>query len=90
MILSNILTLLISRTKFLGMLIHILYLQTQEEWQYVFLITAGVYLVGGIMYGLLASGERQDWSRIPGEHDEFNFATVGSSNLTLFPYNGIL
>jgi hypothetical protein len=43
----------------------------------VFLITAGIYLVGAILYGLLASGERQDWSRIPGEHDEFNFdATI--------------
>ena len=41
--------------------------QTHAEWQYVFLITAGVYLCGAIVYGLLASGERQDWSRIEGE-----------------------
>ena len=28
------------------------------------------------MYGLLASGERQDWSRIPGENDEYSYAQV--------------
>lgn len=42
--------------------------KTIDEWQYVFLITAAVYLIGAIFYGLLASGERQDWSRI--EPDE--------------------
>jgi ACS family sodium-dependent inorganic phosphate cotransporter len=43
--------------------------RTEEEWQYVFLITACVYLLGAIFYGLMASGRRQDWSRIPGEGD---------------------
>ena len=33
----------------------------------MFLITASVYLCGAIAYGLMASGERQDWSRIEGE-----------------------
>ena len=42
-------------------------LKTHAEWQYVFLITASVYLCGAIAYGLMASGERQDWSRIEGE-----------------------
>ncbi len=37
--------------------------QTTEEWQYVFLITASVYLAGAIAYGLMASGDRQEWSR---------------------------
>jgi len=40
---------------------------THSEWQVVFLITAVVYLCGAIAYGLMASGERQDWSRIEGE-----------------------
>ena len=44
-----------------------LFLKTHAEWQYVFLITASVYLCGAIAYGLMASGERQDWSRIEGE-----------------------
>jgi len=48
--------------------------RTQEEWQYVFLITAGIYLLGAIFYGLMASGERQSWSRIPGENDEYHYA----------------
>lgn len=47
--------------------------RTQEEWQYVFLITAAVYLLGAICYGLLASGERQPWSRIPTENDDCNY-----------------
>ena len=42
-------------------------LKTHAEWQYVFLITASVYMCGAIAYGLMASGERQDWSRIEGE-----------------------
>ncbi len=29
----------------------------------MFLITASVYLAGAVAYGLMASGERQDWSR---------------------------
>ncbi|XP_040572757.1 sialin isoform X1 [Lepeophtheirus salmonis] len=41
--------------------------KTPEEWQYVFFITASVYFVGGILYGFMASGERQDWSKIEGE-----------------------
>ena len=44
-----------------------LFIQTHAEWQYVFLITASVYMCGAIAYGLMASGERQDWSRIEGE-----------------------
>ena len=32
------------------------------EWQTVFLITAVVYFIGAVMYGLLASGEKQDWA----------------------------
>ncbi len=42
--------------------------KTPDEWQNVFFITASVYLIGGILYGLLASGERQEWSKI--DHDE--------------------
>ena len=37
-------------------------LQTASEWQVVFLITAAVYLIGAVLYGLLASGEKQDWA----------------------------
>ena len=34
-------------------------LQTEEEWRDVFLVTAAVYAVGALLYGLLASGEKQ-------------------------------
>ena len=33
----------------------------------MFLITAAVYMCGAIAYGLMASGERQEWSKIEGE-----------------------
>lgn len=36
----------------------------------MFLITAGVYLAGAVAYGLLASGERQHWSRMDHELDQ--------------------
>ncbi|XP_066582739.1 sialin [Prorops nasuta] len=32
------------------------------EWQIVFLIAGAVYLIGAIIYGLFASGERQTWA----------------------------
>ena len=35
-----------------------------ESWQHVFLITAFVYVLGAIFYGIFASGDRQEWSKI--------------------------
>eukprot|EP00095_Tigriopus_kingsejongensis_P003697 maker-scaffold1581_size34907-snap-gene-0.7 protein:Tk03697 transcript:maker-scaffold1581_size34907-snap-gene-0.7-mRNA-1 annotation:"vesicular glutamate transporter -like" len=57
---------------------------TAQEWQYVFLIVAVVYMVGAVAYGFLASGERQDWSRIEGEDgslkaDENTFVSEAST-----------
>merc|ERR1712038_1598849 len=43
--------------------------RTQDEWENVFLITAGIYALGGVIYGLLASGERQPWSKIDSDDD---------------------
>ena len=37
----------------------------REEWQVVFFITAGVYAVGTVVYGIFASGEEQKWARDP-------------------------
>jgi len=34
----------------------------EEEWRKVFLVTAAVYAVGALLYGLLASGEKQPWA----------------------------
>jgi len=36
--------------------------KTEEEWREVFLVTAAVYAVGALLYGLLASGEKQPWA----------------------------
>ena len=33
-----------------------------SEWHTVFYITAGVYLLGALVYALGASGERQPWA----------------------------
>jgi hypothetical protein len=38
--------------------------QTSEEWQFVFFVTASIYLFGAIFYSLTASGERQEWSKL--------------------------
>ena len=37
-------------------------LQTEAEWRTVFLITSAVYFMGAVLYGLMASGEKQDWA----------------------------
>lgn len=37
--------------------------QLQSEWQIVFFITAGVYLVGAIAFILLGSGETEEWAK---------------------------
>ena len=50
---------------------------TADEWQNVFFITSAVYLIGAIVYAMLASGERQKWSKIEGE--ESNLAGVNEN-----------
>ena len=37
--------------------------RSHEEWRTVFLITALVYALGALFYGVLASGEKQVWNR---------------------------
>ena len=34
------------------------------EWRNVFLVTAGVYCLGALMFLLLGSGEEQPWSKV--------------------------
>ena len=40
-----------------------------EAWQHVFIITAFIYALGAIFYGIFASGERQEWSKIDQDQD---------------------
>jgi len=35
---------------------------TREEWQKVFLLAAGVYAVGAVVFLIFGSGERQSWA----------------------------
>ncbi|XP_037809154.1 sialin [Lucilia sericata] len=39
--------------------------QTSEEWKTVFFISAGIYLVGCVIYWMWASGELQEWAKSP-------------------------
>lgn len=39
--------------------------QTAEEWKAVFFISAGVYLIGCVIYWFWASGELQEWAKTP-------------------------
>ena len=48
--------------------------KSTESWQHVFIITAFVYALGAIFYGIFASGDRQDWSKMEHE-DELVLAT---------------
>jgi ACS family sodium-dependent inorganic phosphate cotransporter len=41
----------------------IVFLQQASEWQIVFYIASAIYLVGAIIYGVFASGERQSWAK---------------------------
>ncbi|XP_013392278.1 vesicular glutamate transporter 3 [Lingula anatina] len=36
-----------------------------SEWRIVFYISAAIYLLGAVVFGLCASGERQDWAQMP-------------------------
>jgi ACS family sodium-dependent inorganic phosphate cotransporter len=37
--------------------------QQASEWQIVFYMASAVYLVGAVIYGVFASGERQIWAQ---------------------------
>jgi ACS family sodium-dependent inorganic phosphate cotransporter len=37
--------------------------QQTSEWQIVFYIASAIYLVGAVIYGVFASGERQSWAK---------------------------
>nr|XP_039255122.1 sialin-like [Styela clava] len=37
--------------------------ETREQWRIVFFIACGIYIVGTILFILLASGEEQEWNR---------------------------
>lgn len=37
--------------------------KTREQWQTVFYISAGFYIIGSIFYTIFASGDVQPWAR---------------------------
>ncbi|XP_012945000.1 sialin [Aplysia californica] len=39
--------------------------ESSADWQIVFYLAACIYGIGGIVYGLLASGETQIWAQVP-------------------------
>lgn len=39
--------------------------ESPGEWQIIFYLAAGIYAVGALVYGLLASGDRQEWAQVP-------------------------
>jgi len=57
--------------------------KTADEWHYVFYISAGIYLLGGVFYVIFASGNRQEWAR-PSEtiDDNSNAVTANSDAVT--------
>ncbi|CAG5124437.1 unnamed protein product [Candidula unifasciata] len=43
-----------------------------NDWQIVFYLTACIYAVGTIVYGILAEGKVQDWAQIPMGYRSYN------------------
>ncbi|VVC37045.1 Hypothetical protein CINCED_3A000784 [Cinara cedri] len=38
--------------------------QSPEEWKWVFIISSSLYFLGGLLYAIFGSGERQHWAEI--------------------------
>ena len=53
------------------------------------MITAAVYALGGVLYGLLASGERQPWSKIDYDLDNTDTETIAVTTNNEPTYGGI-
>uniref|UniRef100_A0A6I9VI59 Sialin n=1 Tax=Bactrocera dorsalis TaxID=27457 RepID=A0A6I9VI59_BACDO len=58
--------------------------KTAEEWKAVFFISAGIYLIGCVIYWFWASGELQEWAKTPeqkaAEAEERQRAVLAKSN----------
>lgn len=52
---------------------------SEDEWRYVFLIGAGIYLVSALIFLIFGSGYVQEWNNI----NEDSNATQMQSDLTL-------
>lgn len=35
------------------------------QWQIIFYVAAGIYVMGAVVYGIFASGDRQKWAEVP-------------------------
>jgi hypothetical protein len=46
---------------FVSFFVYMIFKRKAEEWQIVFLITAGVYLVGAIVFLIFGSANLQTW-----------------------------
>jgi len=51
-----------------------------HQWSLIFYISAGFYVIGGIIFLLFASGERQPWAYIPDVDKLLNGALIQQSN----------
>ncbi|XP_031769341.2 vesicular glutamate transporter 1 isoform X1 [Galleria mellonella] len=58
---------------------------TAEQWRIVFFITSAIYLVGAIVYGMFASGEKQHW--VLDADSDASFDTDGASVTTARGYD---
>ena len=61
-----------------------------ESWQHVFVITAFIYALGALFYGIFASGERQEWSKMDNELEDTTTETesIIHPNMPQDPTNG--
>lgn len=47
--------------------------QSAAEWRIVFIIAGAVYLIGAVIYGLYASGEKQSWAEKSDEESKRSY-----------------
>jgi len=63
---------------------HITKKEDIDNWQTVFYIAAGVYVVGNILFCIMGSGEEQPWNKICDEEEE-NDPNILNSSVTGIP-----
>ncbi|XP_053674816.1 putative inorganic phosphate cotransporter, partial [Anopheles nili] len=54
---------------------------TMDEWKYVFLLTAGFYIISGIIFILFGSGKTQEWNEIKEQPPTETFRRTSSIEL---------
>jgi hypothetical protein len=64
-------------------------LQTQEEWEAVFILAAVIHIGGVIFYGIFASGDLQPWAEPAPEYYEEPLSEKPGANMETTALNEV-